>query len=127
MKKIFLVFGVMGALCAINGYADVAISQTDEMPDMTVSVARATRGETKAKENGKTLPEGAAVKRAVADGNPTGGASLILNCPAACTPNCGIMSNLLICNGCKYSDGTYCPPIDAVASADLEVKQPEKK
>ena len=127
MKKSFLVLGVLGSLCVANSYADIVISQ--DSPDMTISVSRATRGDTKVKENGKTLPEGARLKMAVADGNPTGQGSgaLVMNCPAACTPNCGVMGNILVCNGCQYSDGTYCSPIDAVASADLEVKQPEKK
>jgi len=43
MKKTFLIVGVMGAILSTNGYADIVISQADENPDMTITVARATK------------------------------------------------------------------------------------
>lgn len=41
MKKTFLIAGVIAGLTATNGYADIVISQTNDTPDITISVARA--------------------------------------------------------------------------------------
>ena len=48
MRKLFLIFGIMCGLCVVNSYADIIISQTEESPDITISVARATRGNSNA-------------------------------------------------------------------------------
>lgn len=45
MKKYFFVLGVLGSICTINGYADVVISQ--DTSDMTITVARAGKAQTK--------------------------------------------------------------------------------
>ena len=45
MKKSFLMLGVLGSICAIDGYADVVISQ--DTPDMTITVARAGKAQAK--------------------------------------------------------------------------------
>ena len=44
MKKSFLIAGLIVGLSATNCYADIVISQTEETPDITISVARAAKG-----------------------------------------------------------------------------------
>lgn len=43
MKKTFLIAGLIACIGATNSYADIVISQTDDNPDMVVTVARAAK------------------------------------------------------------------------------------
>lgn len=93
MKKSFLIAGLIACIGATNTYADIVISQADDNPDTTITVARAAK--VGARANKKELQMA-----------PDGGV-VAINCPAGCSGDCYALNNLIICE-CKRSDGSSC-------------------
>jgi len=107
MKKSFLIAGLIAGITATNSYADIVISQSDEIPDIIVS-ARA------GKINNKPTNVLARAQNKVADGG-----AVAINCPVGCTPDCAILGNVVLCE-CKASDGSTCKA-DVVTSENTTV------
>jgi len=98
MKKSFLVFGVLGALCVVNGYANDTVAQEST----GVTVARAAKVSPKVKKSSygvKLLAPQIQEK--------TASGVVGITCPAGCTPNCAVMSNIVLCE-CKDGNGNAC-------------------
>ena len=69
----------------------------------TASVARAAKVSVKAKKTVDTNNKPVKPQDMVADG----GGAIAINCPANCTPDCVILSNVVLCE-CKDSAGKTC-------------------
>jgi len=98
MRKAFLIAGLIACIGTTNSYADIVISQAEESPDMTITVARAGKVAT------RVTPVMSDVEAQV---KAADGGAVAINCPAGCTPDCAIMGNVVLCE-CKSSDGKTC-------------------
>ena len=98
MKKSFLVFGVLGVLCVVNGYANDAVVQEST----EVTVARAAKASPKVKKSST------GVKLVVPQIQENATSGVVgITCPAGCTPDCAVLSNIVLCE-CKDGNGNAC-------------------
>jgi len=104
MKKFFLIAGLIAGIGATNGYADIVISQPDDNSDMIVTVARATKEQTRVtpktnnstvKPNNEELLE--ELKSDIAQ----------IQCPTGCKLKCKKRQNEIRCI-CKDEFGRPC-------------------
>ena len=79
----------------------------------SVSVARVAKVGAKAKKTIDTPNKPSKVQDMVSDGG-----AIAINCPANCTPDCVILSNVVLCE-CKDSNGNTCKA-DVVVSDEVK-------
>ena len=97
MKKSFLIVGALSAILSTNGYAESLQETVD-----SVSVARAARVSPKTK-TGST-----GIKLVAPRVQEKVGSGVVgITCPAGCTPDCAVISNIVLCE-CKDGNGNAC-------------------
>ena len=127
MKKTFLIAGLIACIGVTNTYAEIVISQTDENPDMVITVARAAK--TKSRITPQTADTSATLKMEEADEDldftsNSGEEIGTLQCPAGCRLKCrrykewgSIIRETIRCI-CKGEFGRSCDVITGAIQAE---------
>ena len=89
MKKTFLIFGTLAGISATNAYADIVISQEQESPDVTITVARVAnkRGGIAAQTTAIAVEKNSMLPEGVFTGTKAS-AEIRIKCTGVCIPHC---------------------------------------